>query len=215
MAYSFENSTVAGTVLVNIGTGGASYNGQLVSGATISTSDYRGGLASVQLSAPSSQYVQVPAFATGSSGLTFACWFRSNANGNWARIFDFGNGRSDNIFVYMHSNGLGVGAWNGVAFNQYDGTVYPNINDNQWRHFAWTLTPSGTWTVYINGNSVWSRTGQVYPRSVTRSNNYLGKSNWPDPFFSGAIDDWKMYTSALGADEVMTLYLSASKGMSY
>ena len=139
MGYSFESSTVAGTVLTNIGTGGASYNGQLVNGASISTSDYRVGSACLQLSAPSLHYVQVPAFTTGSSGLTFAFWFRSNNNPTFSRLLDFANGIwSNNIVVGIYHNGLGVAVVNGgVVGNEYiDGSVFRNINDNQWRHLA-------------------------------------------------------------------------------
>jgi hypothetical protein len=40
----------------------------------------------------------------GTSGLSFAFWFRSNLNGTWARIFDFGNGSaSDNNTTRVYS----------------------------------------------------------------------------------------------------------------
>ena len=85
--------------------------------------------------------------------------------------------------------------------------VTGNVNDNVWRHFAWTLTPSGTWTVYINGVSVWTVTGWNYPAAITRGSNYLGKGNWgSDPYFTGAMADFRMYNSALGASGVAALY---------
>ena len=203
--YSFESSTVTGTVLANIGSGGTSYNAQLVNGASISSTDFRIGSASLQLASSSSQYVQIPSFATGTTGLTFACWFRSNGNPRFARLFDFGNGAGiDNILVHVEGDGslvLGIyfnvsGSWAGVPVV---------VNDNLWRHFAWTLTPSGTWTVYINGVTVWFSTSQIYPAAISRVSNYLGRDSWNSAagYYKGAIDDFRMYSRTLQASDVM------------
>ena len=205
MYYSFEPSTVSGTTLLNLGDGGAAFNAQLMNGASISTTD-RAGSASLQLVGSSSQYVQVPAFSTGSTGLTFAYWFRSNNNPTWSRIFDFANGAgSDNLIVYINSDALGISAYLGGGADQYD-TLVSNINDNVWRHFAWTMTVTGSWAVYINGVSVWTATEQYYPNTITRSSNYIGKSNWDDPYYTGAIDEFRIYSTALGASDVYALY---------
>ena len=42
---------------------------------------------------------------TGTAGLTFACWWRSNNSGRYVRIFDFGNGPlSANILIMGDPN---------------------------------------------------------------------------------------------------------------
>ena len=207
--YSFEPSTVSGTTLVNLGDGGAAFNAQLMNGASISTTD-RVGSASLQLDASSSQYVQVPAFSTGSTGLTFACWFRSNNNPSVSRIFEFGDGAdSDNIVVHTGDT-LSLCVWIGKS------ETWVNVgfsNENIWQHLAWSLSSSAagssssTWAAYVNGVSVGTWTGQVYPSAITRSLNYLGKDNWDGNIhFTGAIDEFRMYSTALGASDVYTLY---------
>ena len=45
-----------------------------------------------------------------------------------------------------------------------------------------------------------------YPASISRSSNYLGRSNWNgDPYFNGAIGDFRLYDRMLSA-EIKTLY---------
>ena len=84
--------------------------------------------------------------------------------------------------------------------------VYPNVNDNVWRHVVWTISPAGIWAVYINGVVVWSASGQPYPNAISRSLNYIGKSNWNDPYFTGAIDAFKIYNYVLVAADCAALY---------
>ena len=185
-----------------------------MNGASISTSDgYRVGSASLQLTGSTYQYqyVQIPSVFTGSRGLTLAFWFRSKGNPSCCvALFDLGNGAAaDNIMMGIGNNGLVPFVFIGDNYNTpgWDSPVTTNVNDNQWRHVVWTLDPSGTWVVYINGVSVWTVTGQFYPRDVSRSSCYLGKGNWNgDSYFTGAIDEWRMYDYVFDASQVTALY---------
>ena len=120
-------------------------------------------------------------------------------------MFEFGNGpSSDNIIVFINNGFLGIAGFVGENMKEYD-AIIPNMNDNVWRHFAWTLSTDGTWIVYINGVNVWSAVGQYYPQSISRSNNYLGKSNWWDPYYAGALDQFRMYSSVQSASDILLL----------
>ena len=202
--YSFDTANVVGTVVDNLGNK-ISYNGALSNGATISSSDFILGTSSVQLVAANSQFVQLQPYTFGSQGMSFACWFRSNNNVNWARVFEFGNGiNSDNIAMFITGDGnLGVWPDGGTQF-----TALPiPVNDNVWRHVVWTIEASGHWQLYINGVSVYSDTSSSYPNIVRRTINNIGKSNFPaDPYFNGAIDDFRVFNGVLGAWEVLNIY---------
>ena len=168
------------------------------------------------LSSGQSQYMTIGPFGTGSSGYTFAFWFRSSSNnGQWARVFDFGNGQeSDNILISTK------GTIDGITFQVYQGNYLMNggqytlpgpYNDNVWRHVSWALSPYGngycTWFIYINGMIVQQLQSMRYPNSLVRSYNYIGKSNWDrDPYFSGAISDFRLYYRVVSAAEVSTVY---------
>ena len=73
--------------------GSVVYDATLQNGAVVSNNQ-------LQLSAAGSQYMSIGSFTTGTTGLTFATWYRSDNSGSSARILDFGNGeRSNNILI--------------------------------------------------------------------------------------------------------------------
>ena len=45
--------------------------------------------------------------------------------------------------------------------------------------------------------------------SSSPQNNYIGKSQWPDPLFNGQIDDFRVYDYALTSVEVAGLASSS------
>ena len=95
--YTFVSSTVTGTTVKNQGTGGSDYDATLSNGATANTMSYPTGTGVLVLVANLGQYLSIPAFTTGTAGMSFACWFRSSNTGTWGRLFDFG-------FPYLTNN---------------------------------------------------------------------------------------------------------------
>jgi len=59
--------------------------------------------------------------------------------------------------------------------------------------------------LYVNGALVASNTVTLNPSSINPAVNYLGKSQWPDPLFSGQLDDFQIYNRALSDFEVANL----------
>jgi hypothetical protein len=67
--------------------------------------------------------------------------------------------------------------------------------------------------LYINGAAVASNTAfSIKPSNIGSTNlNYLGKSQFNDPMFKGAIDEFKIYSRALSAAEINAESLSTLK----
>ena len=100
--------------------------------------------------------------------------------------------------------------------------MFSNCNDNAWRHFVWTISSDGlTWKVYINGSlhatitaanvGSYAQVGGVgpnYPSNVLRTLNYIGKSNWPDAYLKGSVDEFYFYNSAIDQTAVTNIYNS-------
>jgi hypothetical protein len=175
LRYTLDTDSVSGTTVKDSVSN--SYNATLVNGATIAVDSGSrvSGQGYLKLVATSSQYLQLSSFTSESNGMSFSCWFRSNATANQGRIFDFGNGPdNNNIFMRIVSGNLDVVVNNGstqVAYNN----VISSVNDNVWRHIVWTLTNNSVWTFYINGTLFSTQTNLSYPPAVTRTLNYIGK----------------------------------------
>lgn len=46
------------------------------------------------------------------------------------------------------------------------------------------------------------------PNVITRANNAIGKSAWPDAYFTGQMDGVRVYNYALTEDEIAAQYIA-------
>ncbi|HYO10231.1 MAG TPA: LamG-like jellyroll fold domain-containing protein, partial [Tepidisphaeraceae bacterium] len=138
---------------------------------------------------------------------TVATWVRLTAHQQWARIFDFGSGAAVNMFL-TETSGAGalrfaITTTGGGGEQRVDGPVLPL---NAWTHLAVTLS-GNTATLYVNGAAYASNNAMtLHPTNLgATTQNYLGKSQYPDPALQGSIDDFRIYSRALAAGEVAML----------
>jgi hypothetical protein len=154
-------------------------------------------------------YVQLPAGAVLAKELTVATWVNWDGGNNWQRIFDFGTGTYQYLFLTPKS-GSGTlrlalkDAINGVnAEKLIDATVLPT---GQWVHLAAVIKGNYA-TLYVNGKPV----GSVFNLGIRPSDfvptlNYIGKSQYADPLFNGRVDDFRVYNYALDGSAVWNLW---------
>ncbi len=158
-----------------------------------------------------SSYGSLPAGIV--SGLTgdwsISTWIKPAALTNWSRVFDFGTGQNVNMFLTLNAGGAGPrfaitssGA-GGERQLTYGGQNFPL---NQWSNIV--VTVSGTpGKMYLNGTVVATNDNMtVKPSALGNTNrNYLGKSQYNDPAYDGAIDDFAIYNRALSESEIAAL----------
>ena len=201
--YRFDS--VSGRSVGNFASGSVVYDASLENGATVNNNQ-------LVLSNTSSQYMKINSFTTGTTGLTFATWWRSDNSGSWSRIMDFGNGpSSDNIVITQYSADKTIVAQLNVNSQETFSTSFSFDTKNAWNHVAWILDPSGSGisTIYINGYQASQTSPASYPRSILRSSNLIGKNNWANQsYMNGGIKDFRMYNRVLSAAEVATLFTS-------
>jgi len=155
-------------------------------------------------------YFTVPAHNFGQySGLTFSVWFKPCAAcGSNAKIFDFGNGFTDQNGqrIYISRNA----ATQGIKFVVVRGGQPEEFAvdegvwvSNVWRHLMWTLSPasvpSAKWTVCIDGVRIGMKQA-LYVVNGDLHLNYIGKSNVAtDGSYAGFLDSFLIFPEALNA----------------
>jgi hypothetical protein len=154
-------------------------------------------------------YLQVPTGVYFSGNFTVTAWIYLKSYQFWTRIFDFGNGRdSDNVLSRTSLNG----SLNGFTFIGSSSSsiqTSSTINLNEWHFISFVLSRT-TGLIYVNGNQVGSGTLKV-PKNITRTSNFIGKSNWQRDSDADAIyDEFKIYQGALSSDEIMNEYQNSS-----
>ena len=151
---------------------------------------------------------ELPPEVAQSDALTFAAWVFWNGGADWQRIFDFGNDTNQYLFLSPKASGAGLrfAIKNGGAEQVLNA---PALATGQWVHVAVTLG-AGDARLYVNGALVaQSSAVTIKPSDFQPVLNYLGKSQFADPLFSGRLDDVRLYNYAVGASGVAALVAGA------
>jgi beta-xylosidase len=161
-------------------------------------------------------YVTIPnGVLKGATSVTVslrAKWTASTTVNQW--IYGLGPDSTRYLFT-SPSNGssllysaITTGSWS--AESKLPGpTALPG---GSWQHLAVTVDgATGTATMYLNGRKVASATGvtvrpgDLYDASKSYS-GYVGKSLYAaDPYFAGAVDDFRIYNTALTGAQILNL----------
>jgi O-glycosyl hydrolase len=173
---------------------------------------------------PAVEYASLPSgIVSGLNDFTITAWVNIDTLNTWSRIFDFGTGTTANMFLTAQANGTGgplrfaITTSGGGGEQRLDGPV---LSAGTWYHVAVTLS-GNTGTLYVNGAVAATNTNMtIHPASLgSTTQNYIGKSQYSDPGFQGSIDDFRIYSRALSASEVLalakpTLIFAATPGVS-
>lgn len=213
MWYKFDGSSI--NMLLD--SSGNNYN-LTNNGATFDATNFKRGYGSSSFNHTTQQFITIPSInlynIQSKKGITFSLWFRMNTTntGNYPRIFDFNNGIQTRWFLISR-----FGIQNKLNFDIRNGTnpsgnivTTNNYIDGNWHHIVWCIDNVGKWTIYIDG--IIPSFQQTLPtncniENITFTANYFGKSGVNgDGYFSGNIDDFRIYDYILTFDEAKGLY---------
>jgi hypothetical protein len=184
--------------------GGPAWTGTLPNGGTFS-----GGR--LTLSSNSEQYVSLPSGIIGAlSNFTVTAWVQLASTANWARIFDFGNSTTVSMYLTPQNGTTGEMRY-AITTNSTGGEQQINCNSTLakevWHQVAVTLN-ANTGVLFLDGVPVGTNSAMTFNPLVlgSTSNNYLGKSQWNDPYLDGAFDEFRIYSAALSPAEIAATY---------
>lgn len=161
----------------------------------------------------SANFVSTVTPATGSGDKTVSCWIKPesfNVPGNICASFG-GSSSNASTLIGLQQSGY-PSAWLSGGLGEARSTV--KIATSTWSHLVAVYKTSGI-LLYVNGVLV--KTGASNSMNVSGTNaNYFGNyadydANWG---FDGVIDEVGVWSRALTADEILTLY-NEGVGFSY
>ena len=201
LAHRYSFSETSGTIVAD-SVGGPAWNGTLPNGGTFL-------FGQLALASASQQYVTLPAGIVSTlNNFTIETWVKLNSTADWSRIFDFGNNTTVNMFLTPQNGSTSRPRFaitvNGNGSNEQQiNTTSASMTAGVWYHVAVTLD-GNTGTLYLNGVPVGSYNAiTLNPSSLgSTANNYIGKSQYNDPYLNGVIDEFRIYTVALSAREI-------------
>ncbi len=144
------------------------------------------------------------------TSITFEIWTTPTSNPVWARLFDFGTnqgGRGTGGAGGTGGNGL---TWFYLCLNDgVSGSFRADINPGaamtgpqpaagQYHHLVFSIDAvAQVGTLYDNGKLVGYATGfTATPKGVGHTyNDYIGRSQFPDPYYNGSIDEFRIYAN--------------------
>ncbi|NIO30807.1 MAG: hypothetical protein GTN75_03275, partial [Gemmatimonadetes bacterium] len=148
------------------------------------------------------------------SDTTITTWANfSNAGGAWQRIFDFGSGTGIYMFLCprIGTNGVMRFAIRTAAVGEQVVNA-PSTLASGWHNVAVTLDSAAMMIgLYVDGNLVASGATTLLPKDLGETTqNWLGKSQWPDALYMGALDEFQIYDRLLTQDEIKNVMLGGT-----
>lgn len=166
----------------------------------------------------------VNAGTTGQASLEI--WFTTQTNRNWAEVFSFGTsaggegaatgGGGTDYVALIPQSGATPQDFRGTTHSAA-GVESPIIGSptplsvNAKHHVVMTFdqfdsaagaNPNGTARLYLDNGAPVAAAIQPLIDTMINNNNWLGRSQFPDPLFDGAIDEFRVYDTALTAAQV-------------
>lgn len=169
----------------------------------------RSGTASLNINSGTTRntHLMIPNSVANNDEMTIAMWVRWGGSSNWERIFDFGSGTDQYMFL-TPSNGSEMRF---VMKNGGDEQVLSTgkkLASTSWKHIAITLKPisGGKMAVKLYTDGVETAADSSFtikPSDIDPSLCYIGRSMFDsDPLFKGALDDFRIYNHALNAEQI-------------
>lgn len=145
------------------------------------------------------------------TAVTVSMWTKWDgaANGNCQLAFGLGRSTTKNLLASTSCNGTYGGVSDAPRGEQRVGNGGDALPVGVWTNVALVFEPGQKISYYVNGqldgaNGEITGIGHTIDAALGQGSvgGYIGRSFWDDPFFGGAVDDLRIWNSALSVDEI-------------
>jgi hypothetical protein len=161
----------------------------------------------------SNGYVDLPigSVINSLSSMTISLYANfAGTTGNWQRVFDFGSGTTNYMFLCPRTTASGPIRF---AITNAGGGSESQLNASSslptgWHHVAIVIdSATMTMRLQVDGTVVATGATTVLPKDLgNTTQNWLGRSQYEaDSYYGGMIDDFRIYNRALSEGEVRYL----------
>ena len=150
-----------------------------------------------------SAYMRLPYEIADMDEMTISMWVNWQYTSlAWQRIFDFGNGTDQYMFL-TPSNGNQMSFAIKNRGEEQTVNCKSRLQARAWKHVAVVIGKEKI-SVYVDGEEVGSNSDiTIRPSDFRPSLNFIGKSQFvSDPIFRGYIDDVRIYNYPLTPEEI-------------
>ncbi|HEY0712280.1 MAG TPA: LamG domain-containing protein, partial [Polyangia bacterium] len=156
----------------------------------------------------STQYVNIgtPAVLNFSGQITMAAWVKVTATDGFRNVLDHGDSDSPSrdTFLRIVDGYYRVGTWYSPT-DTYAQYAVPGADVGAWVHLV-GVNDGSTWRLYRNGTQVATQAGSAGAYTATANWRIGAQGASATRFFSGRIDDVRIYNRGLSANEVAALH---------
>lgn len=206
--WTFDGNKIVNGVVIDSGTGNKNGN---PSGIATSTFYVAGKIGQATNYNGSTWYTSVSNSAGlvgNTTAFSMVAWFKTTAASNQS-IYMEGNTADNNPLYGITLNSTGtafVNCRDSAAVTCNSTNSASAYNDGRWHQAVVTQTSKSSRTIYVDGVSVGSNSTAI--TTVTLNNSTIGARRRvaTDFFFNGSIDDVRIYSRALSAQEIVQLY---------
>jgi hypothetical protein len=164
----------------------------------------------------STEFLQLPTDIANHQNLTVSTWVKWDGGADRQRVFDFGGGEDQYMFLTYSSNiqSLRFAMKNGAEEQALETALPSPIRIDNWVHLALTIGDAEV-RIYVNGElAVSSGDITIRPMDIRPCLNYIGRSQFvADPMFKGSIDDFRVYNYELSAEDIKKVAQGESVGI--
>jgi len=218
--YPFDSDSFSGTNVGNKATGSYVNDAVLTNGATISTSQYKYGTASLYLNNPTAtgsaaQNLKLPTFTISqSTGFSVSFWiYNIMPILETTFLFDFSSSTGGGNSMMLNSTNANTYAFysNYSSSTSAVNTSTGVLKLNQWSHVCITISTTNSTKIYVDSVAVYSGTplGNAFA-GTAKTGAMLGATYFGSKGFYGYIDDFKIYNTELTSGNVSSLYTGSS-----